>query len=177
MRKLIPILMLPAGLWLLLYPVFSQGWNSTFQHCAVAAWKAADGDTDILGYLDIPELSLVLPIRLGTSDATLRSGIGLLEGTDFDAHAVLCGHSGLPEAKLFTGLEQLQPGDRFSVTLRDHVRSYEVVQVIIAEPDETQYLLPEADKELCTLLTCTPYGINSHRLLIRGALLDISYFG
>ena len=174
MRKIIPILMLPAGLWLLLYPVFSQQRNAALQHRAVAAWEAAEGDTDILGYLNIPKLSLTLPIRQGTSAATLQSGIGLLEGTGFDAHAVLCGHSGLPEATLFTDLHQLQPGDQFAVTLRDRVRSYEVVQVIIAEPEESHHLQPEVDRELCTLLTCTPYGINSHRLLIRGTLLPVS---
>lgn len=171
MRKTVPILMLLAGLWLLLYPAACQQRNKALQHHTVAAWKASAVDTDLLGYLTIPKLSLILPIRLGTSDAVLSAGIGLLEGTCFDTHAVLCGHSGLPETKLFTGLEQLQPGDCFTVTQRSDCRSYEVVEVLVVKPEETQYLQPEEGKDLCTLLTCTPYGINSHRLLVRGELL------
>ena len=160
--------MVLAGLWLLLYPVVCQHWNDTRQRQSVSAWKVSGGDTDLLGYLYIPRLSLTLPVGQGTSDAVLSSGTGLLEGSSFDTHAVLCGHSGLPEAKLFTGLEQLQPGDCFTVTQRSDNRSYEVVEVLVVKPEETQYLQPEEDKDLCTLLTCTPYGINSHRLLVRG---------
>ena len=174
MRKYIPILMLLAGLWLLLYPVFCQSRSTALQHQSVAAWKAADGDTDILGYLVIPRRSLTLPIRQGTSEAVLGSGIGLLEGTAFGSHPVLCGHSGLPEAKLFTDLDQLQPGDRFTLTTIEEETVYEIFQILTVAPEETQYLQPEEGRDLCTLLTCTPCGINSHRLLVRGECIPVS---
>lgn len=168
MRKLIPILMLLSGLWLLLYPIICQKWNTSLQQQAVAAWTRSESDTDLLGYLSIPSLSLTLPIRQGTEDAVLSAGVGLLEGTRFGTHAVLCGHRGLPEAILFRDLDQLQPGDTFSVILTAQTRIYQVVQTRIVEPEAVGILQPEAGKDLCTLLTCTPYGVNSHRLLVQG---------
>lgn len=174
MRKITPILMLLAGLWLLLYPIVCQKWNAALQQQAVAAWKRYEADTDLLGYLTIPKLSLILPVREGTDDAALAAGVGLLEGTQFGTHAVLCGHRGLPEAILFRDLDQLQPGDTFSVTLAAQTRAYQVLQVLVVTPEEVGTLQPEPGRDLCTLLTCTPYGINSHRLLIRGELTDIS---
>jgi len=168
MRKCFPFVLLLAGLGLLLYPQLSQCLTGIAQHRAVAAYTAADADTDLIGYLTIPSLQLTLPIRSGTSETILRDGTGLMEGTSFSEHAVLCGHRGLPESRLFRDLDRLAIGDFFTVTTGDHTITYQVDQILVVTPDDTQVLLPVPGQALCTLLTCTPYGINSHRLLIRG---------
>lgn len=177
MGKRLPVLLLLSGLALLLYPFLSQHLTTAAQHHAVAAYTAAEGETDLIGYLTIPSLDLSLPIRFGTSEDVLRAGVGLLEGTDPPSsepgcHTVLSAHRGLPEARLFTDLDDLQPGDLFSVTVTDLTLTYQVVQAMTVSPEDTRYLQPEAGQNLCTLLTCTPYGINTHRLLVRGQLTD-----
>lgn len=172
MRKLLPVILLLTGLSLLLYPSVSQCLTTAAQQRAIAACAAQEGDSDLLGYLTIPSLDLTLPIRSGTSEAVLREGLGLLEGTQFGTHAVLCGHRGLPEARLFRDLDQLTITDRFTVTLGDQVMTYQVDRILVVSPEASAALLPESGLELCTLLTCTPYGINTHRLLVRGQRID-----
>lgn len=166
MGKKLPFILLLAGLWLLLYPGVCQQLTDIVQHHAIAA------DKDVIGTLTIPSLELSLPIRDGTSEAVLYSGVGLLEDTQLGEHAVLCGHRGLPEARLFTDLDKLQSGDLFSVTTTEGTVTYQVEQILVVSPDDTEALLPEPGRTLCTLLTCTPYGINSHRLLVRGCAVD-----
>ena len=127
----------------------------------------------IMGYVQIPSISVELPIYHTTSDIVLAKAIGHLDWTSLptggeSTHCVISGHRGLPSAKLFTDLDQLVVGDLFMLHILDETLTYEVDQILIVEPEETEALLIQEGKDLCTLFTCTPYGINSHRLLIRG---------
>ena len=129
--------------------------------------------TGIMGYLEIPALEVTLPIYHGTDDSVLQVGAGHIEWSSLptggeSTHCVLSGHRGLPSAKLFTNLDQLVPGDTFVIRVLDEVMTYEVDQILIVEPTDVSALTIEDGKDLCTLVTCTPYGVNSHRLLVRG---------
>jgi len=133
--------------------------------------------TGIMGYIDIDKIGVELPIYHGVDNGVLQIGIGHLEGSSLpvggeNTHCVLSGHRGLPNAKLFTDLDELKVGDTFTITVLDRVMTYEVDQVKIVLPDETDDLLIEQGKDYCTLVTCTPYGINTHRLLVRGVRVD-----
>ena len=126
-----------------------------------------------MGYIEIPSIKCTLPVFHGTSEAVLQVAVGHLDWTSLpvggeNTHCVLSGHRGLPSAKLFTDLDKLMVGDVFVLRILDEVLTYEVDQIHIVNPDETQLLMIEEDQDLCTLVTCTPYGINSHRLLVRG---------
>ena len=127
----------------------------------------------IMGYIEIPSLKVSLPIYHGTEESVLQVAVGHLEWTSLpvggeSTHCVLSGHRGLPSAKLFTDLDRLVVGDRFRLGVLDQVLTYEVDQILIVEPQDTEALLIEEGKDLCTLVTCTPYSINTHRLLVRG---------
>lgn len=212
------ILVLITGLSLLLYPSFSDYWNSKHQSKAIAVYteevaslnddqyqqmledavlynqtllyrensyilnedqQAVYNDvlnmsgTGIMGYVEIPSIDVYLPIYHGTEDTVLQVAIGHLDWTSLptggeSTHCVISGHRGLPSAKLFTDLDQLTVGDYFMLNVLDEVLTYEVDQILIVYPDETEELLIQEGKDLCTLVTCTPYGINTHRLLVRG---------
>ena len=127
----------------------------------------------IMGYIEIPIIGVTLPIYHGTEEAVLQVAIGHLEWTSLpvggeSSHCVVSGHRGLPSAKLFTDLDRLVVGDLFMFRVLDEVLTYEVDQIMIVEPHEVDSLQIEEGKDLCTLITCTPYGINSHRMLVRG---------
>jgi len=129
--------------------------------------------TGIMGYLTIPRINIELPIYHGTSQGVLQVAIGHLEGTSLpvggaSTHCVLSGHRGLPSADLFTHLDKLEVGDTFTITVMDTVLTYEVDKISIVLPEEVEQLLIKDGKDYCTLMTCTPYGINTHRLLVRG---------
>ncbi len=129
--------------------------------------------TGIMGYITIPRINVELPIYHGTGDAVLQSGAGHLEGTSLpvggeSTHAVISAHRGLPSAKLFTHLDQLEVGDTFTVTVLDRVLTYEVDKITIVLPTEVEDLKVVEGRDYLTLMTCTPYGINTHRLLVRG---------
>ena len=212
------VLILLIGLSLLLYPTFSDWWNSMHQSRAVASyveqvanideeqyahlWEAAwnyneslvdrpnthtlnetqkaeydqildIGDLGIMGYIEVPTIGVTLPIYHGTDEAVLQIAVGHLEWTSLpvggeSSHCVVSGHRGLPSAKLFTNLDKLVVGDTFIFRVLDEILTYEVDQILIVEPHETEALLIQQGKDLCTLITCTPYGVNSHRLLVRG---------
>ena len=212
------ILVFLVGLSLLLYPSFSDWWNSMHQSRAVASYveQVANIDADqyeqlwnqaweynaslvgrtnnfilsdeqkaeynqlldvgglgIMGYIEIPIIGVTLPIYHGTAESVLQVATGHLEWTSLpvggeSSHCSISGHRGLPSAKLFTDLDRLVVGDLFMFRVLDEVLTYEVDQILIVEPHETDDLLIEPGKDLCTLITCTPYGINSHRLLVRG---------
>lgn len=130
-------------------------------------------DSGMIGSIEIPSADINLPIYLGTSESVLSVGVGHLEGSSLpiggeSTHTVLAGHRGLPSSSLFTNLDQIEIGDVFTVTVLGDVIAYEVYQITIVEPDEISDLLIEEGKELCTLITCTPYGVNTHRMLVQG---------
>ena len=226
MRKhlstIVLLLVLLTGLSLLLYPTFSDYWNSFHQSRAIAGyvedvagldkarydalWQAAQAyneklpgtvvnhalteaqreeydsllnvsGTGIMGYVEIPSIQCVLPVYHGTNEAVLQIAVGHLEWSSLpvggeSTHCVLSGHRGLPSAKLFTNLDKLQEGDIFMLRVLDEVLTYEVNQILIVEPQETGALRIEEGKDYCTLVTCTPYGINTHRLLVRGHRIE-----
>ena len=133
--------------------------------------------TGIMGYIEIPAIDVSLPIYHGTDDAVLQVAVGHLEWSSLPVggegtHCVLSGHRGLPSAKLFTNLDKLAEGDTFIIRVLNEVFTYEVDQILIVEPDDTDALKPQEGEDLCTLVTCTPYGINSHRLLVRGHRIE-----
>ncbi|MGM9584579.1 MAG: class C sortase [Faecousia sp.] len=212
------LLILFIGLSLMLYPTFSNWWNSMHQTRAIATYsqQVAQLDNDsyeqfweeahaynrslldrenvfllddaqkaeydrllnvsgmgIMGYIEIPKIQVTLPIYHGTEESVLQIAVGHLDWTSLpvggeSSHCVLSGHRGLPSAKLFTDLDRLVVGDRFLLRVLDEVLTYEVDQILIVEPYDTDALKIEPGKDLCTLVTCTPYGINTHRLLVRG---------
>ena len=127
----------------------------------------------IMGYIEIPKIDIVYPLYHGTDEAVLQIAIGHLEWTSLpvggeSSHCVISGHRGLPSARLFTDLDQMEVGDTFLLRVLDEVLTYEVDQIKIVEPQVTEDLLIVEGEDLCTLVTCTPYGINSHRMLVRG---------
>ena len=210
-----------VGISLLLYPAFSNHWNSKTQSRAIVDYEAvlehlkpedysamfqaaydynrALYETDypltdyeeipgyydtlklpgssIIGYVKIDKIGVELPIYHGTSDEVLNVGVGHLEGTSLpvggeNTHSVMSAHRGLPSAKLFTDLDRLEPGDTFQITVLDQVLTYQVDQVKVITPTEAEDLLIAEGKDYCTLFTCTPYGINTHRLLVRGIRIE-----
>lgn len=133
--------------------------------------------TGIMGYIEIPRIECTLPIYHGTDEAVLQIAVGHIAGTSLpvgglSTHCVLSGHRGLPSAKLFTNLDQLVLGDVFMLQVLDEVLTYEVDQIRIVEPQEVDDLAIVEGEDYCTLVTCTPYGINTHRLLVRGRRIE-----
>lgn len=207
-----------AGLCLLLYPTFSDWWNSLHQSRAIASYvETVEGmsqeemdalldearaynerlwdkgnrwipspqeqeeyrsildvtGTGIMGYINIPVIDVSLPIYHGTDEAVLQVASGHIEGTSLpvggaDTHAAISGHRGLPSAKLFTDLDKLSEGDVFTVTVLGQVLTYQIVQIRIVLPEDTSEMELFRGEDYCTLQTCTPYGVNTHRLLLRG---------
>lgn len=127
----------------------------------------------VMGYIEIPEIDCSLPIYHGTEESVLQVAVGHLEWSSLPVggegtHCVLSGHRGLPSAKLFTNLDKLAVGDTFLLRVLDEVLTYEVDQILIVEPEQVDALGIMPGEDYCTLVTCTPYGINTHRLLVRG---------
>ena len=127
----------------------------------------------VMGYIEIPEIDCSLPVYHGTEESVLQVAVGHLEWSSLPVggegtHCVLSGHRGLPSAKLFTNLDKLAVGDTFLLRVLDEVLTYEVDQILIVEPEQVDALGIVPGEDYCTLVTCTPYGINTHRLLVRG---------
>lgn len=212
------VLIFFIGLSLLLYPTFSNWWNSMHQSRAIAGYSesvAAIDDTTykrmllqannynkdltkrpfmlqmseeekevyesllditgtgIMGYVEIPLINCSLPIYHGTNEAVLQIAVGHIEGSSLpvggkSTHTVLSGHRGLPSARLFTDIDKLAEGDQFLIRTLDEVLTYEVDKINIVLPNELDTLRITKGKDYCTLVTCTPYGVNTHRLLVRG---------
>ena len=145
--------------------------------------------TGNMGFISIPKIDVNLPIYHGTSDAVLQTSIGHITGTslpagsshtdeedwlkpDFGSHSVLSGHRGLPSAKLFSDLDAMEIGDVFYLTILDQTLTYRVDQITVIEPQDISEMEIIPGMDLCTLMTCTPYGINTHRLLVRGSRVE-----
>ena len=127
----------------------------------------------VIGYVEVPSIGVSLPIYHGTEEKVLQVAVGHLEWSSMpvggpSTHSVLSAHRGLPSAKLFTDLDEVVEGDRFMLSVLNDVYTYEVDKISIIEPDDTQILQISIGEDYCTLFTCTPYGINSHRLCVRG---------
>ena len=132
---------------------------------------------EVMAYLKIPKIDVELPIYHGTSDAVLQRGIGHMEKSSLpvggdSTHSVLTGHTGLPQASLLTNLTKVEIGDEFYIHLFDEVLAYQVDQIKVVLPEETSDLQIIEGEDYVTLITCTPYGVNSHRLLVRGTRID-----
>ncbi len=130
-------------------------------------------DTGVMGYITIDKIHIMLPVYHGTDESVLQVAIGHLAGTSLPvggpgSHCVVSGHRGLPSAKLFTDLDKMIPGDTFTLSVLDRTYTYEVDQIRIVEPTDLSSLVIFPGQDLVTLVTCTPYGINTHRLLVRG---------
>ena len=210
-----------VGVCVLLYPAFSNYWNSKTQSRAIVDYEAVleylepedysalfqtaydynealyqteyplinyarvpgyydalkiEG-TSIIGYVKIDKIGVELPIYHGTSDDVLNRGVGHLEGSSLpvggeNTHSVMSAHRGLPSAKLFTDLDRLEPGDTFQIIILDQILTYQVDQVKVITPKEIDELRIVDGMDYCTLFTCTPYGINTHRLLVRGIRIE-----
>jgi len=133
--------------------------------------------TGVMGYVEIPRINCSLPVYHGTDEAVLQIAVGHLEWSSLPVggegtHCVISGHRGLPSAKLFTDLDQMEIGDTFLLRVLDEVLTYEVDQIRVVKPDELTGLTAERGEDYCTLVTCTPYGVNSHRLLVRGRRVE-----
>ena len=220
--NIILVFILLLGVGLLVYPTFSDWWNSFHQTRAIAGYASAVANMDkedfdrmwaeaeafnerlaskpgrfsltdeeieeynkildvtgtgIMGYIDIPSIKISLPVYHGTDEAILQIAIGHIIGTSFPiggegSHSAVSGHRGLPSAKLFTDIDKLQAGDKFLMQVLDRTLTYEVDQIRIVLPQELQDLEIDPYSDYCTLITCTPYGVNTHRLLVRGHRVD-----
>ena len=141
-------------------------------------WNTLDvSGTGMMGYISVPKINQELPVYHGTSEGVLAVAVGHLQGSSLPVggettHSVVSAHRGLPSAVLFTHLDRMEPGDTFSFTILDRTITYEVDQIRIVEPDDLSLIGIEPGREYCTLLTCTPYGINTQRLLVRGHEID-----
>ena len=216
------ILILLIGLSLMLYPAFSDWWNSFHQSRVIDTymeevshidqdrydkiWNQAYGfnqkilenkipfglskamteeyhqmlnvtGNGVMGYIQIPAINVQLPVYHTVEDVVLQIAIGHIEWSSLpiggeSSHCILSGHRGLPSAKLFSDLDKLREGDVFLLQILDRTFTYEVDQILIVLPEETEALMIEEGKDLCTLVTCTPYGVNSHRLLVRGHRIE-----
>lgn len=210
-----------VGVCILLYPAFSDFWNSKTQSRAITEYESVleklepedytaifenayaynrvlyemkfplkdyvqlEGyndtlritDNDMIGYLKIDRIGVELPIYHGTSDKVLSKGVGHLEGSSLpvggeNTHCVLSAHRGLPSAKLFTDLDRVEIGDTFKITVLDQVLTYQVDFIKVIEPTDISNMQIIEGGDYCTLFTCTPYGINTHRLLVRGIRIE-----
>lgn len=135
--------------------------------------------TGVMGSLEIPTINVNLPIYHGTDDDVLSAGIGHLEGSSLptggeNTHCVLSGHRGLPSSKLLVRLDEVEEGDYFYLRICDNTLAYKVTQIQVVEPDEVESLSIQAGKDLCSIVTCTPYGINTHRLIVTGERVEYS---
>ncbi len=135
-------------------------------------------DNSMMGYISVPKIGIEIPIYHGTDEETLLNAAGHLEGTSLpiggaSTHAVIAAHRGLPGSALFTNLDQMEIGDHFFLHVLDETLAYETDQISVVEPDDVSRIVIEDGADLCTLLTCTPYGVNSHRLLVRGHRVEL----
>ena len=210
-----------VGICILLYPAFSDFWNSKTQTRAIVAYESVldqldpkdytdifnnahaynealyetdyplrdykqipgyddmlrVADSNMIGYLKIDRIGVELPIYHGTSDTVLNKGVGHLEGSSLpvggeNTHCVMSAHRGLPSSKLFTDLDRLEKGDTFQIVVLDQVLTYQVDFIKVIEPTDVSNLQIVEGGDYCTLFTCTPYGINTHRLLVRGVRIE-----
>ena len=156
-----------------------QSYNAVLTDDELAAYKKVFSftDNDTMGYIEIPAINVRLAVYQGTDESVLRVGIGHLDWTALpvggaSTHCVLSGHRGLPSARLFTDLPKLVVGDTFTLTVLGELFTYEVDRIETVLPEDIEGLMPVDGRDYCTLMTCTPYGVNSHRILVRGHRIE-----
>ena len=152
-------------------------WSMTSEEKAAYNKELSYEGTGSMGYIEISKIGVKLPVYHGTAEDILTTSIGHIEGSSLPVggegtHCVLSGHRGLPSAKLFSDLDQLREGDTFILTILNETLTYEVDQIRIVLPTDVSTIQLEPDKDYCTLVTCTPYGVNTHRLLVRGHRIE-----
>lgn len=155
----------------------AMAYNEGEEDCGVEYQDILNYGDGIMGQISIPAIHVSLPIYHGVGSEVLSRGVGHLPESDFPiggegTHAVLTGHTGFPGARLFTDLTELKEGDVFTVTIQDRQTDYQVDSITVVSSDETEALAAEEGEDYCTLVTCTPYGVNSHRLLVRGSRIQ-----
>ena len=153
--------------------------NPLINHTQIPGYTEAlrISESNMMAYLKIERIGVELPIYHGTSDEVLNKGVGHLEGSSLpvggeNTHCVMSAHRGLPSAKLFTDLDRMEKGDTFQIVVLDQVLTYQVDQIKVIEPNDISDLQIIPGGDYCTLFTCTPYGINTHRLLVRGIRIE-----
>ena len=147
--------------------------EGTITECPYTYNEIMDFGNGMMGYIEIPVIDVYLPIYHGVSENVLSKGVGHMSRTAFPIggegnHSVLTGHTGSPAAYLFTDLDEVKEGDQFYLHVLEETIAYEVDRILVVLPEEVEDILPEPGMDYCTLVTCTPYGVNSHRLLVRG---------
>ena len=164
--------------------MMAEAYNAALQknidkiECSYDYNDIMDFGNGMMGYIEIPVIDVYLPVYHSVDESVLTKGVGHIPKTAFPIggvgnHSVLTGHTGLPSAELFTDLEEVKEGDRFYVHIAGDVVAYEVDQILVVLPEEVDDIMPVPGKDYCTLVTCTPYGINSHRLLVRGYQVEM----
>ncbi len=169
-------LLFAVGLLLCFYPAVRQTLTSS-QEELVRNCQPNTPCNDTLGLLEIPKIQVLLPIYEGTSEEVLQKGIGHMEvssplGGGKRTHSLLAGHRGVPEATLFTRLGELREGDTFYIEVKEQRYTYQVCEIRVVRPEDTEGLGICKDRELVSLITCTPYGINTHRLIVTGERME-----
>ena len=148
-------------------------WKMTDEERKAYRKELSIGGSEVMAYVSLPKFHIKVPIYHGTEESVLQTAIGHIEGSSLpvggkSTHCIISGHRGLPSARLFTDLDKVKEGDTWTITTLNETLTYECDQIRIVEPDDLSNLNIEKGEDLCTLVTCTPYGINTHRLLIRG---------
>lgn len=148
-------------------------WRMTDEERKAYRKELSIDGSEVMAYVSLPKFHIKVPIYHGTEESVLQTAIGHIEGSSLpvggkSTHCIISGHRGLPSARLFTDLDKVKEGDTWTITTLNETLTYECDQIRIVEPDDLSNLIIEKGEDLCTLVTCTPYGINTHRLLIRG---------
>ena len=165
------------GISLCIYPLISQIYAGNEERKAVLEYQENADESDAIGVLGISQINVLLPIYTGTTEDVLQKGVGHLEGSSApgggrSTHCLLAGHRGLPDAELFTRLGELEEGDLFYIEVNNQRYTYKVCEIRVVRPEETEGLGIEEDRDLVSLITCTPYGINTHRLIVTGERME-----
>lgn len=169
--------LLVLGLLLCIYPIVRQRITRVDEEKIALEYRENQTDKDVVGIISIPKLEVLLPIYEGTTEEVLQKGVGHIEvssplGGGFGTHCLLAGHRGLPNAELFRRVGQLQVGDKFHIEAKGQRYTYQVCKIRVIQPDETEGLGICENEDLVSLITCTPYGINTHRLIVTGERME-----
>lgn len=166
-----------VGMLLCLYPVVRHRISKIGENRIASRYQENQTSEDVMGIISIPKIDVLLPIYEGTTETVLQKGIGHIEvssslGGGFGTHCLLAGHRGLPSAELFRRLGELRKGDLFSIETQGQRYTYAVCEIRVVKPEETEGLGIWENRDLVSLITCTPYGINTHRLIVTGERME-----